>query len=110
MRISDWSSDVCSSDLADVDAGRVDALVVGARVGAGEVHELEQAELRVDSLAGERPHGAGTGGVDHHHLARVELAHEVGADDVEGRALRCEDPAVLELAEDRKSTRLNSSH
>src|SRR3546814_14119455 len=71
MRISDWSSDVCSSDLADVDAGLVDALVVEARVGAGEVHELEQAELRVDPLAGERPPGAGTGGVDHQARKRV---------------------------------------
>src|SRR3546814_11426691 len=48
MRISDWSSDVCSSDLG-VDAGAVD----GLRLRGGHVHgELaaERLELRLVAL------------------------------------------------------------
>src|SRR3546814_14583344 len=36
MRISDWSSDVCSSDLFPAQKGRVEQLGLVARAGIGE--------------------------------------------------------------------------
>ena len=36
---------------------------------------------------------------DHHHLAVLHLAHELGADDVERAGLRREHPGIAELAE-----------
>ena len=87
--------------LADVDAGLVDALVVEPGVGAGEVDELEQAELGVDPLVGEGAQRPGPGGVDDDHLAGVELAHEVGADDVERGALRGQHPAAARACRGR---------
>ena len=41
--------------LAHADPGLVHAPAVEAGVGPGEVHELEQAELGVEPLGGERP-------------------------------------------------------
>ena len=68
------------------------------RVGAGEVHELEQAQGRLDLVRGEREERPRPVGVDHDHLARLELAHELGADDVERRALGGEHPALAGAA------------
>src|SRR3546814_3070672 len=95
MRISDWSSDVCSSDLlTDLavlgrDARRVDdraALAVRHRV------ERQHARRRLGDAA--------------------EGADEVDLDDpVERIERKMLDAAVfLAAARDRKSTRLNSSH
>src|SRR3546814_13947407 len=61
MRISDWSSDVCSSDL---EAGRVPQLVAEVLVALG----ARQVELDVAARAGQRGHGeaqrVGAVGVD----------------------------------------------
>src|SRR3546814_19943256 len=51
MRISDWSSDVCSSDLTVVVAQRV-------RSGFGDLHRQDRSLLR--SPAGQRTANAGT--------------------------------------------------
>ena len=85
--------------LAHALAGGVHRLAVEAAVGPGEVDELEQAQLGVDPLGGEGAQRAGAGGVDDHHLARVELADEVGAHDVEGGRLRRQHPPVVEPAQ-----------
>src|SRR3546814_6652285 len=95
MRISDWSSDVCSSDLFE---------------------QLER--LRLDTL----------GGVDHHHgavdrgqraigvLAEILVPRRVEQVEdeppmLEGHDRRCYRNAALLLdIQDRKSTRLTSSH
>src|SRR3546814_10211607 len=45
MRISDWSSDVCSSDLDEADVGEL--LVLGPVVHRVQHHDLERAEVRV---------------------------------------------------------------
>src|SRR3546814_9409069 len=87
MRISDWSSDVCSSDLPESDL-------------------LESA---MDDF--ERRHLLGD---EQHFLA----ARDGGGDDVgdrlrlarPGRPLDDERSPAGGLGEDRKSTRLNSSH
>src|SRR3546814_1244985 len=106
MRISDWSSDVCSSDLVRVDAAQIRA------------HQAIGNNLRI--------------------ALRNTIGHEEGAAEVRGRVRRDENlhdlvtPSCLsepvepggvideDLAEDacigdpsvqdRKSTRLNSSH
>ena len=97
---SPGGSGACSGqDLPHALAGPVDALAVEPAVGAGEVDELEQAEGWVDAGLGEGAQRAAAAAVDDHHLPRVELADHVGTDDVEGRGLRGEDPAVVELAQ-----------
>src|SRR3546814_1555617 len=98
MRISDWSSDVCSSDL----------------LGA----EKRAASRRFD-FAANLPQCAACGlyrgqGADD-HLALAIDAHGFA---VVRRALKIDDQliadaehiAIADLAGDRKSTRLNSSH
>src|SRR3546814_2566721 len=113
MRISDWSSDVCSSDL-----GQVLRLV------------LEHADLIVDLL--QRP-GSGQdilaviGRIEHgplcvYRLARHHHAHHQGAGSAEAERGRAQiftrkhahyrSPWIGDWGKsaDRKSTRLNSSH
>src|SRR3546814_9376874 len=67
MRISDWSSDVCSSDLAETagTAGRAAArvLVRVRRVGGEEVRP-EVAVERIDHLGDREVAGAGHGGAE----------------------------------------------
>src|SRR3546814_4522548 len=127
MRISDWSSDVCSSDLQVGDPG----------------HASERALLRVDQLTGRPVVAAGL--AQPARTAAAELAGSTGTAVVIGpahaergdraagaRGQRAADgPHVVELVAaphldlvagvveggtealvhgDRKSTRLNSSH
>ena len=73
--------------LAHADACLVHALAVEAAVGTGEVDELEQAQVGIDRIGAERVQRAHAVVVDDHHLAGLELTHEVGAHDVEGRSL-----------------------
>src|SRR3546814_3312920 len=99
MRISDWSSDVCSSDL-----DRFGDVVVAAPVGGA----LGQAELV--EMAG-APRGMPGG-------AFVDLRGVVDEVAVAAKRLHVGDLARRggarhhrgELQADRKSTRLNSSH
>src|SRR3546814_10512660 len=105
MRISDWSSDVCSSDLgsqgvlSDLGLG-VEAVddLVEVFEGAHQRYLVAQAatggvarQVPAGVLAERRePRHAGGGGVDPLEQAAGVVAHH--------------------LAQDRKSTRLNSSH
>src|SRR3546814_20504594 len=51
MRISDWSSDVCSSDLLAVDAEYPGELAAAGKIGArGEPSALDIPEQRLDDL------------------------------------------------------------
>src|SRR3546814_7286271 len=95
MRISDWSSDVCSSDLR------------AARRHVGE-HVADRAVLIVGFLIGEAVGEGGVGGVLRKQLARTKRALRRGREQF-ARDLA---DALLHprLAPDRKSTRLNSSH
>src|SRR3546814_2251903 len=104
MRISDWSSDVCSSDL-------LDRVVADDRTGRIEAHEGEGVDEFVerDSVLqadrdrhGEAVHERPEGG--------ALLAH-VDEDLAELAVLVLAGAQVdIVAAEDRKSTRLNSSH
>src|SRR3546814_2943954 len=91
MRISDWSSDVCSSDL----------------------DEVEPLAALLDDIDDVAVHVMGVEAVDAHRqglVAPVDLVQRL--DDVLARLrLVVRRHRVLEIEEqDRKSTRLNSSH
>src|SRR3546814_3335381 len=112
MRISDWSSDVCSSDLADR----------GLRVdlpGAG----LADDEVRAALHAGGVAHGLAQGVVlalgqgeflDQAHVGVLQRFG--GGGDLLQRSVAVAVEGAAEFGEagleclDRKSTRLNSSH
>src|SRR3546814_6904848 len=98
MRISDWSSDVCSSDLREVGgvdgenaAFHQDAVVKPLR--EGDAHAADVAGAILELAVAVDP---GEGGLD-----RVTRA-DVGLD---RRRLQ----TVEGIAQDRKRTRLNSS-
>src|SRR3546814_5326053 len=101
MRISDWSSDVCSSDLlhlvfrTDDEDGRI-ALLVTRHGDLG--HEQTVALRAIDQF----------GPYVHSRKKQTARIRELSADDL---AASCGiDGDVSELEQDRKSTRLNSSH
>src|SRR3546814_9735896 len=101
MRISDWSSDVCSSDLA-------------ATLPCAAVTAWNALFGMKPIMAGQTVLTLGTGGVS---IFALQLAHAAGAR-VIATSSSDEKPArarALGAAEtinyrDRKSTRLNSSH
>src|SRR3546814_10622593 len=101
MRMSDWSSDVCSSDL-DADVAQ------HVRMHHAAAEHFQPARRAVRLLPGDvdfgRRLGEGevAGAEAHLEVALEERAHEFGQ-----RALEVGEAGVLV---DRKSTRLNSSH
>src|SRR3546814_1958155 len=127
MRISDWSSDVCSSDLS---------MVAGAKY-RGEFEERLKAVLKeitdaegevitfIDELHTVVGAGAAEGSMDAGHMLKPLLARGVlrmvGATTLDEYRKHIEKDAALERrfqqvhvdqtqeAEDRKSTRLTSS-
>src|SRR3546814_10326133 len=102
MRISDWSSDVCSSDLlvddADIETG-------SAHVGGDDI---AQFGLQREMLAG-RDSGHWPGMHRLQCIGGIELRHAAGVVADQHRlvvTLR----AQIQYQGDRTSTRLNSSH
>src|SRR3546814_9405594 len=105
MRISDWSSDVCSSDLDD----RVEPLApLAQRFGivAAEAAHVAPGE---SALLGERAKAA--------FREQAAAGEDIGLDEIAARRIGIEqrvvDQNILDrgaAAGDRKSTRLNSSH
>src|SRR3546814_12393166 len=80
VRISDWSSDVCSSDLEDEPVGGRDAVAVEQRLGevgrgAAQRDALALAELAVDDDAGDALERLGD-------ILVGEFADILGGDDV----------------------------
>src|SRR3546814_6098973 len=109
MRISDWSSDVCSSDLHA--AGQDDAVelidldLTGGAVDLEAVSRLQVVERLCGAAV--RGHEEGLPARRFHGLPRLGELHLLDAlvGDEEGDLL------VGQLSsQDRKSTRLNSSH
>ena len=83
----------------------IDAAAADDGVGAGEVDVLEEAEplgLRRERLQRVDGDAAIRLGLADHHLAVLDVAHELGADDVERAGLRGKDRLAVELAEDQR--------
>src|SRR3546814_5002549 len=108
MRISDWSSDVCSSDLIGVNAltldvvretddrGLGDQIVEDERAfDLGGAHAVARDVDDIVDAAGDAPIAVG--------IAAASVAGEIFA--LVGREIGFGEAFV-----DRKSTRLNSSH
>src|SRR3546814_3346807 len=90
MRISDWSSDVCSSDLRQLHE----------RLGGWIGRACDAADHRLhlfDAAAG----GCACRGIDLRQRARLQIKHDI-------RTAGC--AGGIDAQPDRKSTRLNSSH
>ena len=79
----------------------VDGAAVHDRVGPGEVDVLEDAGAR--RLAREGAQRLDALLRDHHHLAVLDVAHEAGADDVEGAGLGGQDRAAVEFAQHQRA-------
>src|SRR3546814_8876455 len=105
MRISDWSSDVCSSDLLDDDRPRALVAALDEEVGVGRsclgnVGAPDEQKGRVVPIGALRDVGLLAPGLRARggKVAVPVVEADAGAAD------------QREVAGDRKSTRLNSSH
>src|SRR3546814_10483915 len=106
MRISDWSSDVCSSDLAGAHAQSSTNLVVAFPAGgpadslARVVAAQLEKELKHPVLVENKPGGNG-----------AIAATFVGRARPDGQTLFLSSVGAISInPSDRKSTRLNSRH
>src|SRR3546814_8215306 len=115
MRISDWSSDVCSSDLPELHAA-ASALNVPLRFAAASDDVAQWLSDTLDQPASVRRVGDYVIAVTEQPLDAQQIGRPRGRLAVIGLgpgAAELMVPAVraeLERATDRKSTRLNSSH
>src|SRR3546814_4317704 len=100
MLISDWSSDVCSSDLSELRAFLRQRLgeAVNAGFGSGVIHLAILPRLAVDRPDIDDPAPAAFAHAGKHRLRHVKAAAEIDVDD------------FLPHLVDRKSTRMNSSY
>src|SRR3546814_4784528 len=102
MRISDWSSDVCSSDLA-MGLRHIVTLTFREDTEDDQVHEIVEALRRLPSQIDEiKGYVVGTDAELAEGNAHLGIVADF--DSVEGYEVYRAHPA------DRKSTRLNSSH
>src|SRR3546814_6402505 len=87
MRISDWSSDVCSSDLVEVDEFRRDeAVVAGPRLRGGGLDQASRQRQLADADRGEQQSVVGC-----HDVPRQDVAASDGqAPAVAFVSTRCE--------------------
>src|SRR3546814_1819169 len=108
MRISDWSSDVCSSDLlASVTGKPAEPLDIRGAMQDGNLQAMGAAiQDRMDTIAAVR--GAYGPGVQVHPLLPQES--KMLANAVQALPPDKLNPLFGMLRQDRKSTRLNSSH
>src|SRR3546814_2564519 len=113
MRISDWSSDVCSSDLRLRPCAQDKNVIDG---GTGDfVNTLRLKRVSLFDIAGQMP-GRTSGRVSAWHRKESDLLalEECIAIDpfrsVRGHGGEAHLRNFIAFAEDRKSTRLNSSH
>src|SRR3546814_3549227 len=120
MRISDWSSDVCSSDLGLVGVGARQPVIHPAHAHAGGPHdavgEPDDLLVRVPGIGvvvGEL-RGLGVDRVGDLLAAVADVDAVQAAEAVDALAAVAVDDANAAAAgddaADRKSTRLNSSH
>src|SRR3546814_1050795 len=108
MRISDWSSDVCSSDLSQ--NARTKAL---ADFKAGEVRILVATDIAARGLdIDQLPHVVNfeLPNVDEDYVHRIGRTGRAGRSGEAISLVAPDEEKLLKSIEDRKSTRLNSSH
>src|SRR3546814_7883207 len=108
MRISDWSSDVCSSDLPQM-LGLVGRTL---ETGGQEDADLEAVEgQRIAGTVGEEVDRARKVAREQrrarHQIVRRPAAHRLRTGLTDRPAAKCGEGVQIA---DRKSTRLNSSH
>src|SRR3546814_10108869 len=108
MRISDWSSDVCSSDLRD---GRLvpDRLLRAADIpgGLGETNNPDWTAVAYDALSGELVAPLGSSGFRWGEQGKWNLEEKAG----QGRVVRLRSTlAAHHDSIERTSTRLNPRH
>src|SRR3546814_1547023 len=117
MRFSEWSSDVCSSDLINGEAG-LGRFIDGADVDVDSRDIFEHLDLGA-MIHGEVRHRSGFGAIVDYSF--MDLSGKSDGPVVPGAEIKAEVfQGVLEAfasyrfdlspAQDRKSTRLNSSH
>src|SRR3546814_10115414 len=110
MRISDWSSDVCSSDLFDGDiGGDLTQQPTRDQHTASPVALGERRRKRQPKLS-----GLAVLAVDRRELgseqARRLFEAQAGGDEKIGEQRVAQPVAIASAGADRKSTRLNSRH
>src|SRR3546814_5916683 len=110
MRISDWSSDVCSSDLTSLSVSGIGMVTVRSFGGAfGPVLLVRRADLVFSVIVGPLPCAPSRRCFERYRNA-CQL-HARPAPAAPGRiATRPQGLPLSEHRQDRKSTRLNSSH
>src|SRR3546814_4644034 len=108
MRISDWSSDVCSSDLPGtwLTIARIDAAPVGFALVRSVLDECELLLLAVSPLW----RGRGIGEALLFDSLRTARRRGITSMNLEVRASYTAIRLYEKAGFDRKSTRLNSSH
>src|SRR3546814_992689 len=106
MRISDWSSDVCSSDLVDAALAQPGAVGLHRLLREGpDLRGRQPLDRAVRNFAEEYMEGRRFAVDGAFHLMLVEdLLHALA------KLTRDAVRLPVRLAGDRKSTRLNSSH
>src|SRR3546814_9914730 len=117
MRISDWSSDVCSSDLASLVTRQIDTQELQLRLIDRQRFLLGVSEERGDRYRTGQAQIQGCGRERHaedsvlagRHCGREQYGFADGIDQVE-RPQQADRQAERRERADRKSTRLNSSH
>src|SRR3546814_3439570 len=104
MRISDWSSDVCSSDLAGRTIGRVQSVKDGANGRIDSV--LVKTSEGIAALPADQLSFSGSGLLSAMTRAEVRKMADEPSSAVNAAAAG----EGSGSGQDRKSTRLNSSH
>src|SRR3546814_2108723 len=101
MRISDWSSDVCSSDLGGLDSTH--ALIVAAKA-------MDRLGRPRSDIQGITMPGFATGEKTKSYATRLANSLGISFEEIDIRPAATQMLGDLDHPLDRKSTRLNSSH
>ncbi len=91
-------------------AGVVDADSVERGIGAGKVDVLEDAHVSTLGVGAKRSKAPKARLVDHDHLPRVDVANELGTDQLKRRRLRRDDVRAVELSEAERAKSVRVPH
>src|SRR3546814_19910444 len=108
MRISDWSSDVCCTDLVDVvdaDIGFVDPDILVVVVGKPEGRVKRDAGLNAGAVVIEK--GAGADDVLHLRFSAARACRKIGIESCRDRVCQNVSIKVVAVALRKKTTHHN---